>query len=142
MRASYNSPETSEESSVEQELRPLSVLVVDDESAVREGMQELLESLGCSVLSADGTDAAVVLAADNRPDLALVDFRLRGKDSGLLVIEGLRRIYPDLPAIMISGDTAPDRLREAKEAGVPLLSKPVLVKPLKDAIAATYRQEG
>ena len=57
-------------------------------------------------------------------------------DSGLITIDRLRHIYPGLPAIIISGDTAPDRLAEARSAGIQVLSKPVLVDPLKSAISA------
>lgn len=122
-------------------LRDLSVLVVDDETAVREGMQVLLEAMGCKVITADSTDSALAVAGGERPDLALVDFRLRGDDSGLITIERLRQVHAGLPAIIISGDTAPGRLREAQAAGVSLLSKPVQVGPLREAIAATCHLE-
>jgi signal transduction histidine kinase len=122
-------------------LSDLSVLVVDDESAVREGMQVLLEAMGCNVITADSTDSALAVAEAGWPDLALVDFRLRGDDSGLIAIERLRKIHAGLPAIIISGDTSPARLREAQAAGVLLLSKPVQVGPLREAIAATCQLE-
>jgi signal transduction histidine kinase len=122
-------------------LRDLSILVVDDESAVREGMQELLEAMDCSVTAVSGTAEALAAAESTRPDLALVDFRLRDHDSGLLTIGRLRELYPGLPAIIISGDTAPDRLQEAKAAGVSLLSKPVQVAELREAMAAACQLE-
>jgi signal transduction histidine kinase/ActR/RegA family two-component response regulator len=121
----------------------LSVLVVDDEPAVRDGMKVLLEVLGCHVQIAGSTSAAISLATSDKPDLALVDLRLRDHDSGLNTIDRLRHLYPGLPAIIISGDTAPDRLLQAKKAGIPILSKPVLVEPLKDAMSkACHFQNG
>ena len=60
---------------------------------------------------------------------------MRGEDNGIETIRNLRAIYPKLPAILISGDTAPDRLREANEAGIKLLHKPVAAPVLEDAIA-------
>lgn len=116
-------------------LEGLSVLVVDDESAVRDGMKVLLEVLGCHVQIAGSTSAAISLATSHKPDLALVDLRLRDHDSGINTIDRLHHLYPGLPAIIISGDTAPDRLQQAKKAGIPVLSKPVLFEPLKDAIS-------
>jgi signal transduction histidine kinase/CheY-like chemotaxis protein len=120
----------------------LSVLVVDDESAVRDGMRVLLEVLGCHVQTAGSTSAAISLATSHKPDLALVDLRLRDHDSGLNAIDRLRHLYPGLPAIIISGDTAPDRLQQAKKAGIPILSKPVLVEPLKGAMSKACHFQG
>jgi signal transduction histidine kinase len=117
-------------------LQGLRVLVVDDESQVREGMKVLLELLGCQVQVAASTGDAVSLATAAKPDLALVDFRLREQDSGLATIDSLRKLHPGLPAIIVSGDTAPDRLQQARDAGIPVLSKPVLVEPLQAAISS------
>ena len=112
----------------------LHVLVVDDESMVRVGMKTLLEGLGCRVSTADGSDQAISLSNTDRPDIVLADFRLRGKDNGIHTIHAIRNLYPQTPAILISGDTAPDRLHEAKKAGIELLPKPVPVDTLKQAI--------
>ena len=117
--------------------------VVDDEPAVRDGMRKLLEELGCSVATADGTEQAMELATQNKPDVALVDFRLRGADNGLQTISGLRRLYPGLPAILISGDIAKERIQAAATAGVELLAKPVSVNVLQQAIVeAVSRHSG
>jgi CheY-like chemotaxis protein len=61
--------------------------------------------------------------------------RLRGSENGIETVRALRRLYPGLPAILISGDIAPDRLREAEQAGIALLHKPVPVETLKREIA-------
>jgi CheY-like chemotaxis protein len=98
-------------------------------------MRALLESLGCIVTTADSSDTALSCAAEEKPHIALVDLRLRDHDDGLQTIARLRDLYPGLPAIIISGDTAPDRLSAIKEAGVTVLIKPVLIGPLKEAIA-------
>lgn len=116
-------------------LRAMHVLVVDDEHAVRQGMQALLRGLGAHVTLADGSAEAHAAVRAQHPDLLLVDFRLRGDDDGLALVASLRDICPDLPAILISGDTAPERLREARQAGIPLLHKPVPVALLNQAVA-------
>jgi CheY-like chemotaxis protein/anti-sigma regulatory factor (Ser/Thr protein kinase) len=115
-------------------LESLVVLVVDDELSVREGMRALLESLGCSVATADSSDMAIVVAAKVKPNIALVDFRLRNDDDGLVTIARLRHLYPGLPAIIVSGDTAPDRLLAIRKADIPVLIKPVLIETLREAI--------
>ena len=116
-------------------LAGLQILAVDDEVDVAMGTKTLLEELGCEVTIVSGTDEAVQSAARQKPDVLIVDFRLRDGDTGLATVRAIRERYPALPAIMISGDTAPDRIREANDAGLELLHKPVVVDDLKRAIA-------
>jgi signal transduction histidine kinase/CheY-like chemotaxis protein len=111
------------------------VLVVDDESHVRLGMKTLLEGMGCRTTVVEGTSRAVEAAGADRPDVVVADFRLRGDDDGIAAVRSIRALYPELPAILLSGDTAPDRLREAEEAGIALLHKPVAGAALARAIA-------
>jgi signal transduction histidine kinase len=120
----------------EADLSGLAVIVLDDEKSVREAMQQLLEMLGCRVLLADTLATAVGLARNGQVDIALVDYRLPGNENGLQAVRQLRELQPDMPAIIISGDTAPDRLQEVANAGLPLLSKPLGEKALRQCIAS------
>lgn len=113
----------------------LHVLVVDDEAAIREGMRILLEGMGARVSLADSSAGAVQCAAAARPDLVLADLRLRGNDSGIVAVQQVRRLHPGVAALLISGDTAPDRLQEAEDAGIVMLHKPVPAELLKRMIA-------
>ncbi len=113
----------------------LCVLVVDDEKNVRTSLRMLLEELGCTCLEANGTEQALEQVAHIRPDLVLADFRLRGVDSGLLTISAVQTRWPGAPAILVSGDTAPDRLQEAQYAGIELLHKPLPLDVLKQELA-------
>jgi len=115
-------------------LEELRVLVVDDESLVRDGMRTLLEELGCRVTLADGTAQALAAAKIEMPDILLADLRLRDGAHGIATVQAIRDIYPGLPALLISGDTAPARLREAHDAKLKLLHKPVPVKVLEQEI--------
>ena len=110
------------------------MLVIDDESDVRAAMRTLLGSLGCRVSLAAHTDEAVRLACGDPPDIVLADLRLRGEESGIKAIRKLRQQQPGLPAVLISGDTAPDRLKEAGAEGLILLHKPVSVDTLLNAV--------
>lgn len=112
----------------------LRVLVVDDEAAVRTGMRTLLDSMGFEVHLADSSRGAAEVAHAHPPDVVLADFRLRGDDDGLRAIQAVRETCPDVPALLISGDTAPDRLREAHRAGLDLLHKPLAGDQLRSAI--------
>ena len=114
--------------------RHVQVLVIDDEEAIRLGMQTLLEEMGFTVETAASTALALEKAQGFTPSIVLADFRLRGDDNGIRAIRSLRAIWPELPALLISGDTAPDRLREARDAGVELLHKPVNAVTLRESI--------
>lgn len=108
----------------------LRVLVVDDEVDVRRSMRLLLEELGCEVLLADGLCEAKRQAQTGKLDMLISDFRLKGGASGLSVINQIRMTHPLIHVLLISGDTAPDRLRQAHAAGVTLLHKPVPIDVL------------
>ena len=102
------------------------LLVVDDDEIVREGMLHLLRDWGCECDAAESIEEALALARLNRPDVVISDYRLREQRTGVEAIAALREILGEsLPALLITGDTAPERLREAQASGIPLLHKPV-----------------
>ena len=110
------------------------LLVVDDEEQVRRGMQAVLGGLGCEVIAVADADEACAAATGLRPDAVLADLRLRGAADGIAAVARLRAMHPGLPALLISGDTAPERLREASAAGLRLLHKPVALELLVQAL--------
>ena len=60
------------------------------------------------------------------PEVVITEYRLRNHRTGVEVIGALRtRLGQELPALLITGDTAPQRLRQAVTTGLPLLHKPV-----------------
>jgi two-component system, sensor histidine kinase len=104
------------------------VLVLDDEATVLDAMRRLLESWGCEVVTVATPEEAEAHVASGgaRLDLLIVDYRLRRHASGIETIARLReRAGAAIPALVVTGDTAPDRLREAQQSGYPLLHKPV-----------------
>lgn len=118
------------------DLRGSRVLVLDDEVSVLDAMRRLLEGWGCEVTTAATPEEAEACMHPSRPpDLVIVDYRLRKHASGIQTIGKLQqRIGKPVPALVITGDTAPDRLREAQESGYPLLHKPVLPARLRSAM--------
>jgi len=106
----------------------LHVVVVDDEIDIREGMQSLLQQWGCQVsLAASAAEAvAVARAADVVPHAIIADYRLRDGETGVQVIEQLQReLEARIPALIVTGDTASERLQEAGASGYQLVHKPV-----------------
>jgi DNA-binding NtrC family response regulator len=110
------------------------VLVIDDEAHIRLGMRALLEAMGCRAMLAEASEPAVLAARARRPDLVLADCRLQGGDSGIAAVRAIRELYPDLPALLVTADTSAERAREAEQAGIALLRKPVPIELLKRAI--------
>jgi len=113
------------------------ILVVDDEVAIQVAMKALLQSWGYSVIAA-GSYAEMMERLANHPAipcLIICDYRLRDNETGSVVIEQLRNEYNDeIPGMLITGDTAPDRIKEAQASGYLLLHKPVANSKLREAI--------
>jgi signal transduction histidine kinase/DNA-binding NarL/FixJ family response regulator len=121
-----------------------SVVVIDDDALVLDGMRGVLKSWGCSVVTANSGDAAVAALSerDGRPDIIISDYHLRDGKTGFDVIESIRRAFgTSIPAFLISGDTAPERLREARENGYYLLHKPVLPMTLRSVVSQLLKDQ-
>jgi len=104
------------------------VVVIDDDPLVIEGMGGILRSWSCKVVTADSEEAALssIAGQQQRPDLIIADYRLANGRTGIQAIKRLREgLGTAVPAFLISGDTGPERLRDASENGYPLLHKPV-----------------
>jgi len=78
------------------------VLVVEDESYVRDSLGELLRSRGYDVDCEGTADAALALLSRAPVDLVLTDLRLPGAD-GLQLVRKIRQSFPDLPVIVLTG---------------------------------------
>jgi two-component system, sensor histidine kinase len=116
------------------------ILVVEDESAVREGLKVLLESWGAEVQAFDDVpdlQAALNAGAVAEPDLALVDYRLPEGRTGLDALAALRARWPlkTLPAVVITGSTMVGHEDEAAAHDFHVLLKPVLPNKLRAMIA-------
>jgi len=112
------------------------VIVIDDDELVLDSMGGLLRSWGCRVVAAANPQAVLAsLKSGERPHLVISDYRLADGHSGITAIAELRDAYGAVPAFLISGDTAPDRLREARESGYHLLHKPVRPMALRAMVS-------
>jgi two-component system, sensor histidine kinase len=118
------------------------VLVIDDEPEVRAGMRTLLEYLGCRVAACGGLVEAERLLDEHalEVDLIIADFRLRQDENGIDTVRRLRERLGDVSALLVTGDTAPERLREAQSSGLPLLHKPVSADKLMETMLASLRR--
>jgi len=110
------------------------LVVIDDEVSVREGTQSLLELWGCDVITAvDKYEAIARLREGNRiPDAIIADYRLPKNETG---VDAIRAIYAEyseeVPALIVTGDIAAERLREVNSSGFQVLHKPVAPAKLR-----------
>ena len=112
------------------------ILVLDDDQAVRQAMAGLLTGWGCTVSAVGSTSEAMACVRGSlAPDVLVVDYRLRNNESGIEAISAIHAASGQvIPALVITGDTAPERLREAERSGLSLLHKPVAPHTLRAGI--------
>ena len=120
------------------------VVVIDDDPLVLEGMCGLFRSWGYHLLVAGTDDEALAGIADRDrpPDLIVSDYHLSGGKTGIEVIEALRRtLSVEIPAFLVSGDTSPELLRQARASGYHLLHKPVDPMTLRAMVSYVLREQ-
>ena len=82
----------------------------------------------------------MLLAPIHAPQVLISDYRLRSQTTGAQAIAKVRGVLKTaVPALLITGDTAPERLREALSVGVPLLHKPMTPDQLHKAMTNLLR---
>lgn len=112
-------------------------VLIDDDPIVLEGTQAMLEHWGCQVIATSSVSEAVtaVRAANIVPDFILADLRLRGGDTGLDAVTALHEaLAKPIPAVIVTGDTDPIRIRQASASGHIIMHKPVEPARLEKAI--------
>lgn len=115
-------------------------LVIDDDPLVREGMTLLIEDFGWRVLAADGGPGALgrLAESDHLPDLVIADYRLEAGATGL---DAIRAVKAAMPAdrsplcVVLTGDTAPERIADAEASGYRILHKPIAAKDVAQLLS-------
>ncbi|MGB9129484.1 MAG: ATP-binding protein [Thiobacillus sp.] len=119
------------------------VLLVDDESAILRGMAELFDNWNIDLITAHSAAEAVhwLDSIGRVPDVIVSDYRLPDDTDGIEVITRLRQKFGrDIPAILVSGDTAPDTILRISQAGLPLLHKPLRPAKLRALLTHLIQQ--
>lgn len=120
------------------DIQGLAVLVIDDDPDIRDAMSEVLARWGCQVhLAATQQEAMDALTAEVfAPDAIIADYRLPAGQTGAQAIAAIRELLGrQLPAVIITGDTATERLQEANASGAILLHKPLHPARLRNTLA-------
>ena len=112
------------------------VLIIEDDQAVLDGLVMLLEHWGWRVISGTGPEDVIEsLRPEDRPNLAISDYRLRQNMTGIQALDMITlRLGHAVPAILLTGDTAPERMTEALQSGLLMLHKPVTPDGLQRAL--------
>jgi signal transduction histidine kinase len=111
----------------------ITVLLIDDERAIREATRELLRPMQVNVIVAATIAEAVAFTeqSSERIDMILSDWRLRGQENGLEAVRAVRAVSGEgTPAVLITGETSPELLKQAHEAGLVVLHKPLQPRQL------------
>jgi CheY-like chemotaxis protein len=121
------------------------VLVLDDEESIRTSVAQLLAEWGYEVLTAATTDEGLerLAALEGRGgtlDCVVTDLRLRDGDDGIAAIDRLREAAGfAVPALLVTGDTAPEQMLRVHASGHIALWKPVQPAELLNVLKRLLR---
>jgi len=118
------------------------ILVVDDDIDILDQYALLLKAEGYEVVQAGGLQEAEETMLTVRPDLAILDLMMDEKDAGFVLCNQLKRLYADLPVIIVSNVTPTTgidfRPRNAEESSWVqadvMLNKPIVADRLRTEI--------
>ncbi len=113
----------------------ISILIVEDERIVARDLQQTLNEIGhdAFAIAASGEEA-VTIASRRRPDVALMDVRIRGAFDGIQTARALRSLY-DVPVIYLTAHADATIMQRAdRTSPVGYLLKPVRSAELKSAL--------
>ena len=112
------------------------LLIVDDESDIREFARNFFKKRKIDVFIASGGKQALDLIAAESPDLVLLDVRME-EMTGIEVLKELRKTKPSLKVIMVSGDEDEETIKEANALGViGYIHKPFILEELEKIVLA------
>jgi CheY-like chemotaxis protein len=118
------------------------LLLVDDDPDILEQLSLSLGGEGYEVVTAQGRKEGEEVLMLGRPDLAIIDLMMEEMDSGFVLCHEMKRIYPDMPVIILTAVTAAtgldfharsDEARSWVKADA-LLDKPVRFEQLKEEV--------
>jgi DNA-binding response OmpR family regulator len=118
----------------------MTILVVEDDAAIRRGLVDALRHAGYAVLECAAGDEAASLAIESPVDLVLLDVMLP-RTNGFEVLAELRRAHPTLPVIMVTARGAePDRVRGLTTGADDYVVKPFSIRELLARVEAVLRR--
>lgn len=116
----------------------LTILVVDDEEAIRDIMSMHFELEGFIVVKASGGRAALEIIKNQKIDFVLSDVRMPEGD-GFSLLKDIKKLFPELPTVLlITGFAEVTREEVIQQGGIDLFQKPPDVEIIIKIIKETY----
>ena len=118
------------------------IMVVDDESEIRNIIKEILVEEGYTTLTAASAEEAKRLLAEHRPDLVFLDIWMPDQDGIELLKEWSLDQTKNFPVIMISGHATIETAIEATKLGATdFIEKPISIEKLFNTIDSVFLEE-
>ena len=119
--------------------RPVSILLVDDDTGMIDTLTDIFEAVHHRVLAAGSGEAAVAELKNKPFDVVLMDIQMPGLN-GVQTLRVIKEREPDLPVIMMTAYTRDELVREAERiSGRAVLRKPLDVPQVLTMIAEIGR---
>lgn len=123
-------------------LRPTSrlngktVVLIEDDEFIRASVIEMLNRWHCTTVAAEDVEVALRMLASlgKLPDVVVADYRLRNRKNGLDAVKTLQEKFGNVPAVILTGDTNPERIREVQAIGHSILHKPLSGNQLRNML--------
>ena len=107
------------------------ILIVDDEPTMRQLLRTHLKRQNYEILEAGAAEEGLSIVKENDLDLVITDVKLGGM-TGVELLSQIKRIYPDLPVIVMTGmPEIQDAVESMKIGAVDYVSKPFRIEQLK-----------
>src|SRR3989338_2495864 len=110
------------------------LLVVDDESDICDFVKSFFKDRGFQVSSASSGEDAISVAKKEKPDLVLLDIKMKGMD-GMAVLKHIKDIDKNIKIIMVTALEDQDKMHEAYKLGASdYITKPLVLDYLEQAV--------
>ncbi len=125
------------------------ILVVDDDVDLLEQITAILTAAGYDVTAAEGSAGGEEAILKMRPDIAILDLMMEEKDSGFVLSHQFKKLYPELPVILLTAVAGATGLsfagRQAEAQSWikvdKILDKPVRPEQLREEVRRLLREE-
>lgn len=116
------------------------LIVVDDEEDMLDFVKTHFTSRGHEVHVASEGNAGLELIRKSRPDLVILDIRIRGLN-GLQILKEAKQAYPQVPVVIFTGYHDPELDQKAMDAGASLIvRKPIGLIELEQVVSDVLRK--